>query len=104
MLAIRDGLGEPTLEEAPEPSTAYRSGLLFAGDSGLFRFMDERPGDFLVNGRPPTGKPHPAAITTGRDARAGPGCYATRNDSAGFWAGFRGEPLPDRRLVAFSMG
>ena len=75
---------------------AYGIGAMFEGDMELFRFMDEKPGHFLVNGRPPEG------------AHRGPGCYfdgqgregwhrlmrQLRNDSDAFWLGFHGDPFP----------
>jgi hypothetical protein len=96
LVAIRDGLGGLTVEQALEPATAHRIGSLFAGDMTLFRFLDEQPGHFLVIGRPPAEERGGAGRYYDGNGREGwhRVLRNLRNDSDVFWAGIQNEPLP----------
>jgi hypothetical protein len=62
MIVIRDRLGDFVAggRYASELTEDEKGDIarLFQGDRTLFAFMDETPGDFLVNGRPPAGERH----------------------------------------------
>lgn len=93
MIKIRDRLGDLAQDNSSDDLSyedAFALGEMFKGDMTLFRFMDEKPGHFIVNGRAPEG------------AYRGPGGYydgegregwhmllrQLRNGSETFWAGF----------------
>lgn len=99
MIGLRDLLGDlyaaGARGDTMEYKQAFEIGERFKGDMTLFRFMDEKPGHHLVNGRPPAlGVGGPGRYYDGR-GREGWHILLRqlRNSSDAFWAGldaFRG--------------
>lgn len=93
MIKIRDTLGDLYADGVSSgtilDSVAADLGRLFEGDMRLFRFMDEKPGSFLVNGRGPFGEGGPGRYFDGK-GREGWHILLRqlRNGSDAFWDAF----------------